>query len=583
MTTTTTSSNCKSSPPHLSPTSVTKCIVPTKCLVSGVSRDINLDDITEAVRVLCNNPDCPEGRFMHKECFEDWESTVLSFLRSTGRARSWSEKQRLQNLWTKKGYDLTYKACGCRCGRGHLRKDLNWVPNLAATSSANGSDGEGGKDALSTKSGKKKKNRNKKQQQPSSLLSTNDNNNNNQKHLPDKISVANLSNYNNLNSTTSSASSQQQMAKTSLATLRRQSSSDASTTSNSSQSSNMSTSSSNGGTSNYATSNGINILNRNGGNGGGGRVRTFSISSTGSGGTSSSNGGGTSPPLCSLSGSESSSARSPDSSIPPVRRLFFGESERNQMRRGSQQSSGQSPPTTTSSFFGGFDGGSGISGTMFVRRPDYSSFNILPRTKINSYHIRTEDDSSHGSDDIRTLILSTLSANGKSRVHCILCQSSMVIFERFPLIDGTFFLSPRQYTTGSVPLLSMTMSSALSFLNTKEKMYLNAVCMGCLEGWNCSLRCRGCQGRWNGSHLILGTMYSYDIFAASSCCPFRRQCRSCHRSIQPPRLSYFSDFCQSFTCPFCGVKDYHIVKPLGDIFFPGGCGASPSPPAIGCQ
>lgn len=46
----------------------------------------------------------------------------------TGRARSWSEKQRRQNLWTKRGYDLAYRACTCKCNRGHLRKDLNWNP-----------------------------------------------------------------------------------------------------------------------------------------------------------------------------------------------------------------------------------------------------------------------------------------------------------------------------------------------------------------------------------------------------------------------------------------------------------------------
>src|SRR6476469_9516666 len=53
---------------------------------------------------------------------------VLSYLRTCGRARSWSEKQRLQNLWTKKGYDLAFKACDCRCGKGHIRKDLDHVP-----------------------------------------------------------------------------------------------------------------------------------------------------------------------------------------------------------------------------------------------------------------------------------------------------------------------------------------------------------------------------------------------------------------------------------------------------------------------
>ena len=62
-----------------------------------------MTDLHDCVKVICNNEACTSGRFMHRECFEAWEETVLSYLRSTGRARSWSEKQRLQNLWTKKG------------------------------------------------------------------------------------------------------------------------------------------------------------------------------------------------------------------------------------------------------------------------------------------------------------------------------------------------------------------------------------------------------------------------------------------------------------------------------------------------
>lgn len=81
-----------------------------------------------AVHVLCNNDTCTAGRYMHRECFDQWEAGVLAYLKSCGRARSWSERQRHQNLWTKKGYDLAFKACGCRCGRGHLKKDLDWAP-----------------------------------------------------------------------------------------------------------------------------------------------------------------------------------------------------------------------------------------------------------------------------------------------------------------------------------------------------------------------------------------------------------------------------------------------------------------------
>jgi hypothetical protein len=106
---------------------VTRCCVPSiECLRNMAL--IPLDDLRDTVRVTCNNEQCNAGRHMHRECFDAWEQTVLTYLKSCGRARSWSEKQRHQNLWTKKGYDLAYKACGCKCGRGHLKKDLDWCP-----------------------------------------------------------------------------------------------------------------------------------------------------------------------------------------------------------------------------------------------------------------------------------------------------------------------------------------------------------------------------------------------------------------------------------------------------------------------
>lgn len=74
--------------------------------------------------------------------------------------------------------------------------------------------------------------------------------------------------------------------------------------------------------------------------------------------------------------------------------------------------------------------------------------------------------------------------------------------------------------------------------------YLTAVCMGCLEGVSPDrvIRCRFvknlfylfklllikkliifrfCSQKWDGSSLVLGTMYSYDIFAAMPCCTER--------------------------------------------------------------
>jgi len=67
------------------------------------------NDEVDQVRVVCNNSECPLSGLMHRQCFDVWEASVLHYLRSCGRARSWSERQRHQNLWTKKGYDLAYK------------------------------------------------------------------------------------------------------------------------------------------------------------------------------------------------------------------------------------------------------------------------------------------------------------------------------------------------------------------------------------------------------------------------------------------------------------------------------------------
>lgn len=63
---------------------------------------------------------------MHLQCFYEWESSILVQFNCIGRARSWNEKQCRQNMWTKKGYDLAFRFCSCRCGQGHLKKDTDW-------------------------------------------------------------------------------------------------------------------------------------------------------------------------------------------------------------------------------------------------------------------------------------------------------------------------------------------------------------------------------------------------------------------------------------------------------------------------
>ncbi|XP_037944127.1 headcase protein-like [Teleopsis dalmanni] len=100
------------------------------CYPSGdclrLDSSISFGDPIECVRVICNNENCFVGQYMHRECFDAWEQSILATFKSIGRARCWSDRQRSQNLWTKKGYELINKSCVCKCGRGHIRKDLDW-------------------------------------------------------------------------------------------------------------------------------------------------------------------------------------------------------------------------------------------------------------------------------------------------------------------------------------------------------------------------------------------------------------------------------------------------------------------------
>jgi headcase protein len=63
-----------------------------------------------------------------------------------------------------------------------------------------------------------------------------------------------------------------------------------------------------------------------------------------------------------------------------------------------------------------------------------------------------EDEGSYGNDDIRCFILSNLATARMAHAHCLVCQNAMTIYDRYPLIDGTFFLSPKQYSKACIPV-----------------------------------------------------------------------------------------------------------------------------------
>lgn len=254
---------------------------------------------------------------------------MLSYLRSCGRARSWSEKQRLQNLWTKRGYDLAFKACGCKCGKGHLRKDTDYEHNMHSKkvmkqlkiAAAKVSSAAAGPNANS---------------------------------LPAKPGVVGMrSHYGPI-------SSSQQL--------------------------------------NGASSSMRPQL----------RVRTNSISSTGSSCSPPSSAG--TPPQTPGSGGSGSSGNGTKKKFD-----FFTNTEQ------------------------------AAAGNIFKRRTDYSVFGQLPRHQQNPYHIKMEDEGPHGNDETRCFVLTNLSTHGVTSVNCVVCNSHLPVFDKYPLIDGTFFLSPQRY------------------------------------------------------------------------------------------------------------------------------------------
>ncbi|XP_058453394.1 headcase protein-like isoform X1 [Malaya genurostris] len=504
---------------------MTRCCVPSGDCLKCSSVDfgtINLEDLRDCVRVICNNDNCTIGQYMHRECFEHWEEGVLNYLKSIGRARSWSDKQRQQNLWTKKGYDLVFKACTCKCGRGHIRKDLDWNPptSLFAT-------------RLDDDSNKKKKKKNRQNQKPTLAISTspsshsssssnspNSHGTTGSHHQPQSLLnplklVDHFTTSLMLNTTTSnnSSSTMQQHQLQQLHQHQQQH--------HQQQQHQQHT-----------------TMERN---------RTNSLSS-------SSNGSST-PPASSVASTTSGggSAGSDCQSISPVH-IGGGLGLGSGSAVAALAKMPLTPKTKVELYSERVRATSGANG-IFSRRLDFSSFNMLPRQRINSYSIKIEDEGNHGNDETRLFILSSLAAQHKSRVACVLCEEPMLVFDRYPLVDGTFFLSPKQHAKGCIEV---------KYENRVQ--YLTSVCMACLDGveLNRVVRCRFCAQKWDGSSLVLGTMYSYDIFAAMPCCTERLKCNNCFKLLLHPhqRLNFYSDYSHSVSCPYCHAQDTHFVKPL---------------------
>jgi len=164
------------------------------------------------------------------------------------------------------------------------------------------------------------------------------------------------------------------------------------------------------------------------------RMRTNSFSSTGSGST----GSAATPPL---SPPRPGAAFFPPSAVPAKPRGELAGSSAGSSSTGSTTPSPPPPAPGTAA------ASPPARGNIFEHRADLAAFKAVRRAAQNAYHIRLDDDGPHGNDDVRRLLMRRLSAAGVRRFACVACRRSLPVYDEFPLVDGTFFLSPRHYGT----------------------------------------------------------------------------------------------------------------------------------------
>ena len=115
--------------------------------------------------------------------------------------------------------------------------------------------------------------------------------------------------------------------------------------------------------------------------------------------------------------------------------------------------------------------------------------------------------------------------------------------------------------------LSKRIKSILQVIWDGRLQFLNAACLACLEGRN-DIKCVACKRPWDGRNLVIGSMYTYDIFAAAPCCQKRLTCKCCRRAVVDitTGLDFYSQYSHMIICPYCKANDYHFIRCLSETF-----------------
>lgn len=235
------------------------------------------------------------------------------------------------------------------------------------------------------------------------------------------------------------------------------------------------------------------------------------------------------------------------------------------------------------------------SGNIFHNRQEWLTIlNQLPLDKQNGFHIRLEDDGPYGNDDTRCFVLSHFSKLCIREMRCVLCNDGLSIYDRFPLVDGTMFLSPVKYTNRT-NCKDINNNNTFSCNNNNEsnkrpdndskqpllfveaniankQHYIYAICLSCLHSKkNHAIKCKFCNKDWTGGQTLqVGTLYKFEIFSPFPCCQSRLNCSKCSKPIisleSSGGLPYFSSYSEEKECSYCKTVDYHLIKPLEQIF-----------------
>lgn len=206
---------------------------------------------------------------------------------------------------------------------------------------------------------------------------------------------------------------------------------------------------------------------------------------------------------------------------------------------------------------------------VFKKRKDLRVLkSVLSTERFRKVTMMFGGGDEHGREIVESVHTSMRKSNTGSMC-CLFCNTESQVYENFPIVDGTLFLSPVKLSQNCIRFVDDKVSDGPSASPTPQR-HMCFICVSCLEGKPNKLQCSSCYSPWNGSFFQVGTLYSYNILSAIPCCEARVKCKNCHKSIidwnnGDATTLFFSHFSSSAVCPHCNVEDFHYVKPLDTL------------------